>query len=321
MTMRIRQMTGEDQDRVTQIVDELWGHNKLIRSQYELHRADWVETRALLRTTVVVENSDAIVGVGTIFESSLHPAMYIALVNVRRSWQRRGVGAALYNHLADLASDKPWMIKVCDGDTQSVTFLEKRGFQYATSSFIGVIDPRQPTAAMWLQEFPESPAGFHVVSDRERPEGLTRLDLGTMLYRVYAQYHQWNPPGKWPEERIEEVFLGPNTIAGSELWAMDGERPIGAAVLFREDKYSRPDEAHLVHVGVVGQDFERERVLTAQLIRRELEIAAEMGLRVRFEADDEYRPHRALYEASPAREMNRDLQVMVGNPNRREPLI
>ncbi len=95
---------------------------------------------------------------------------------------------------------------------------------------------------------------------------------------------------------------------------MDGEKPIGAAVLFREETYSQPNEAYLVHIGVVKQEPELARRMVGQLIKHELALAAEKGLRVRFEADDEYKPHRALYESSPAIEVNRDLCVMVGKP-------
>lgn len=312
--MRIRPMTVADHDAITLVLDKLWSQNRLMRSQYRWHRGDWPDTPDLLRRSFVAEESSDAVGAGTIIESTLHPAMYVVLINVSPDWQNQGIGTSLYDHLANLASDRPWLVKVCDGDHQSIRFLKRRGFSYVTSSLIGILDPKDDAVEVWQSELPSGISGFRIGGLDESSVGLSRLAMAKMLFRVYAQYHQWNPPGNWSEQQMEDVFLGPNTIVGSEVWAMDGEKPIGAAVLFREEAYSQPNEAYLVHIGVVEQEPQPARRMTAQLIKHEMAFAAEKGLRVRFEADDEYKPHRAFYESSPAIEVNRDLCIMVGRP-------
>ena len=72
--------------------------------------------------------------------------------------------------------------------------------------------------------------------------------------------------------------------------------------------------AYLAHVRVVGPDRPHVHELTAALIRRSLEWAGDAGLRVRFEADEWYAPHLALYETAPAEEVDRDFTILVNDP-------
>lgn len=307
--IHVRPMAVADHAAVNSILDELWGANALMLAQYRWHRGDWPVTPGLLRMTLVAERQRTVVGAATIFESTLHPALYIVLINVAPAWQGQGIGTALYDALAQRAADRPWMVKVSANDQRSIRFLERRGFRYATSSLIGVLDPASDSVQRWMHELPSDLSGVRIAALDEQ-DAPSRLALARMLYQLYAQYHRWNPPSDWTDERVLEIFLGPNTIVGSELWLLEGKTPIGAAVLFHEESLAQPDEAYLVHLGVLESQQRDVQPLTALLVRRELELAAMRRLRVRFEADDDYEPQRALYEAAPANQVSRELCVM-----------
>lgn len=62
---------------------------------------------------------------------------------------------------------------------------------------------------------------------------------------------------------------------------------------------------------MAGADRPGAHEITAALIRRSLEFAADRGLRVCFEADDTYVPHRTLFERAPAIEVDRDFAIMA----------
>jgi GNAT superfamily N-acetyltransferase len=312
--MNPREMTPEDHEQVDRLVQSSWGNNVLMLSQYRVHRGDWPVVERPKRTSLVVCPESEIVGVGTVFESTLHPRMYLVAINVSRAWQRQGVGSCLYSALAHEASDKPWMVKLSRGDQAGRQFLQKRGFTEVADTWMGVLDPTEAATQVWLADLPGAVNGFEVLPLTECAATVTREQFAHELAQVYAQHHQWNPPSTWPPERVLEVFAGSATIAGSELCLLKDGRLIGAGVLFRDKEVSAPNEAYLVHVGVVDQPPVAAARLTHLLIRHEIEIAGRLKMRVRFEADREYIPHRQAFSSAPLVEVNHELYVMAGPP-------
>jgi hypothetical protein len=54
---------------------------------YSIHRI-W-QTPELLRRTLVAEQAGVLVGVGTMFESTIHPLRLALVINVAEGWRRQ----------------------------------------------------------------------------------------------------------------------------------------------------------------------------------------------------------------------------------------
>jgi hypothetical protein len=158
-----------------------------------------------------------------------------------------------------------------------------------------------------MDELPKSMDGFHI----EACPAESLSEAAMVLAQVYTQFHQWNPPAPFSPERAQEIFCGEAMIPNSLLVMMKGDQMIGAANLMHNPSQPEANEGYLVHVGVIG---ETDDALAAALIRRSIELAAARGLKVRFEADDTYQPHRALFEAAPAEDVDRDFGILCNRP-------
>ncbi|MGH2600960.1 MAG: hypothetical protein ACRDJ9_16435, partial [Dehalococcoidia bacterium] len=126
------------------------------------------------------------------------------------------------------------------------------------------------------------------------------------------RYHAWNPMVEISTERALAMFGGAKVIPNSEPCVYAGDELVGAAHLIVHPFKRNADEAYLVNFGVVD-DRSGADDLTAALLRRCLEFAAEHGLRVGFEVDDPYEPHRSLLKAAPATNVSDDFVVMVND--------
>lgn len=305
-------MIPSDENRVAQLLQDLWGHNPLMLTQYRVHRSDWPQQTGLIRKTIVARQQDEVAGVGTLFESTLHPQFLMLVINVAQHWQRQGVGTQLYAALSSAAGDRSCFVKASRSDIAGQCFLERRGYREVSSTLTGVLKLDRAEVAAWAGTLPANIDGCRIVKLIDAPPGVSQLLVARLLAKIYAQYHAWNPPREWSDAEVVERFLGPATIYGSELCLIAGDTPIGAAVLFKDTLLPRPKEGYLVHVGVLGLDHPKAAELTHALIRAELEYAAANGLNVRFEADAEYIPHQQLYAAAPAVEIDQDLFILAG---------
>jgi hypothetical protein len=160
----------------------------------------------------------------------------------------------------------------------------------------------------WMETLPEAVEGIRI----EACPAESMSEAAMVLAQVYTQFHHWNPPAPFSTERAQEIFCGEAMIRDSVLVMIKGDSIIGAANLLRNP--TRPDasEGYLVHVGVIDK---ADEMLTKALIRRSMEFAAGRGLQVRFEADDTYQPHRALFEAAPAEQVDRDFGILCNRPS------
>ncbi|HEU4328038.1 MAG TPA: hypothetical protein VFS21_33180, partial [Roseiflexaceae bacterium] len=96
----IRPFTPADAEAAEELLRQSWGHDPRMQAIYRVHR-DWPEV-GLLRRTLVRPAGAGLAGVGTLFESTIHPLRLFATINVAPGWRGRGVGTALFDALARL---------------------------------------------------------------------------------------------------------------------------------------------------------------------------------------------------------------------------
>ena len=308
----IRPFEAADAEAVTALLEQVWQHDPKMLHVYSLHRA-WPAGTSI-RHTLVAEVDGEVVGVGSLVESDLHPRMLWAAINVAPAHQRCGVGTALYEALEILGDGRPWMVRLTLRDKAGTSFLNKRGYynpRDRVRSIMGVLDPTKDAVKRWLEGLPRDVPGYSLLPLDDPANPATLEDVARVQAKVYRQYHAWNPPVEEPLSAALSHYCGPSVLAGSHLCVLEGERLIGAANLFSHRLGAESEEAYLAHVGVAGVDHPRSKDLTAALIRRTVEWAGERRLKVRFEADQEYVPHHAVYLSAPADEIDRDFAVFV----------
>lgn len=307
----IRPFEASDREPVEALLQDIWAHDPKMLMVYRIHR-EWPSNSSRIQHTRVATLNGTVYGVATLFESALHPRMLWAAVNIAPGWQRQGVGTALYQALEALGDGRPWMVRLTLRDHAGTAFLTQRGFYNPRSQGImGVLDPGRAEVQHWLQELPREVPGYTFVPLDSPANPATLQDVAQVQAAVYRQYHGWNPPVEESTQAALAHYCGPEVFVGSHLCVFEGERLIGAANLFRMTMGDETNVTYLAHVGVVGPDRLHVHELTAALIRRSLEWAAAAGLRVRFEADEWYAPHRALYLNAPADDVDRDFAVFV----------
>ncbi|MEO5953814.1 MAG: GNAT family N-acetyltransferase, partial [Chloroflexia bacterium] len=299
-----------DAPAVDSILAEIWDHDPEMRHVYEYHK-NWQDPpTSLIRQTLVAESQGQVIGVGTIFESTYSPHVLFLSIHVTPSLQRKGVGTTLYNALVALGDARPSTVKMNRKDVAGMSFLAKHEFSPAVNTLRGVIDPSTESVKDWLSTLPSEVDGF-VVENLDDPNcKTTSLEAAKMHFRVYQQYHAWSPPAVPNDERALVWFLG-EAVSGTNLCAYWHGELIGAANLIATPFGSDGSEAYLVWIGVLenlGLDTE---TLTAVLIRRLIEIADRLGLKVRFEADNTYVPHRKILEQAPTNEGDNDFIAMM----------
>lgn len=308
----VRRFEASDAEPVEVLLEQIWEHEPMMLMVYSVHRA-WPPGGPLIRETLVATVAGEVRGAATLIESTLHPKMLWAAINVAPSWQRRGLGSALYDALLSVSDERPWLVKLTLRDEAGTSFLEKRGFYSPRSvrSIMGVLDPRKESVQGWLERLPRDVPGYTFLSLDDPDNPATLEDVARVQASVYRQYHAWNPPVEEPLDRALAHYCGPTVLAGSNLCVFEGETLVGVANLFRHPPESEVGEAYLAHIGVVGRERPQVQELTAALVRRSLEWAQTAGFRVRFEADEAYAPHHALYQSAPADSVDRDFAIYI----------
>ncbi len=309
--MQIRPFNPTDAGLVDAILRSLWGHDPEMLDQYSFMHRDWPKSGDLIRRTLVAVETSEIAGAGTLFENTIHPRWLLVAVNVAPRWQRRGIGSALYDALQRYGDGRPWHVKATLRDAAGMRFLARRGFHPVISTLSGTLDPRRESVRAWMNSLPVEVAGYRVVPFGDPACLATLDDVADILFAVYRQFHAWNPPVDLSRERKGALFCGDDVVPGSIFCVFAGEHLVGAANLFAEPALDHPHMARLSNLGVIDVEQQHADALTAALIRRSLEFAVDHGLAVRFETDDTYRPHRQIFEQTPADDVDRDFVIMA----------
>ena len=309
----IRSFTTADTAPVGHLLHELWGHDGTMFAMYNLHR-DWRPEANLLRSTLVATHNDRVVGVGTIFESTLHPTMLMVIVHVATAWQRQGVGTLLFNALQQAGDGRPWLVKITRRDDAGVQFFHKQGFRLIVDTLTGVLDLQQPRVYEWVKTLPETHTHYKVLNADSPEHNASLTDIALTQAAIYRQFHTWSPPIEESVEQALHHYCGTNVIPGSHFCAYDNTQLIGASNLITNPFRPEANEGYLVNVGVIQAPHRDADTLTAMLIRHTLEFAATRNISVRFEADSTYTPHRILFENAPATDVD-DSFIIMSNQN------
>lgn len=305
--LTIRPCVEQDLPAIAALIEALWPHDATMRVIYTQSHRVWPGS-ALIRQTLVATVDGALVGVGTLFESTIHPRMLFITLNVASAWQRRGIGSRIWAALEALSDNRPWIAKMTRHDPAGMSFLHKRGFKPLVSTLHGLLDPAAPAVRSWIASLPIAVPGYQIIEFEDAPA--KTADVALVHAAIYRQAHEWNPP---IEERVEGAiahYCGPNVIAGSQLCVYRDGQLVGAANLIAHPFEPESGEAYLINLGVVALPAADADLLTGALIRRALEFAAARGLRVRFEADDPHQPFQSWLLHAPADEVDHDFTIM-----------
>lgn len=303
----IRPCAEQDLAAIAALVESSWLHDAAMRMIYTQSHRVWSST-GLIRQTLVATMNDTLVGVGTLFESTIHPQRLFITLNVADDWQRRGIGSQVWAALEALGDDRPWIAKVTRHDPAGMGFLQKRGFKPLVSTLTGLLDPTVPAVQTWIANLPIAVPGYRIIEFEDAPA--TQSNVALIHAAIYRQAHEWNPPIEEGVEGAIAHYCGPNVIAGSQLCVYRDEQLVGAANLIAHPFEPESGEAYLVNLGVVALPAAADP-LTGVLIRRSLEFAAARGLRVRFEADDSHQPFQSWLLHAPASEVDHDFTIMA----------
>jgi GNAT superfamily N-acetyltransferase len=305
----IRPFEQRDAEPLAALLRSLWAHDPTMLALYgSMHRV-W-QAAPLIRQTLVAAVDDTPIGAGTLFESTIHPRMLMVTLNVAEQWQRQGIGSWLWAALGALGNRRPWLAKLTGRDPAGISFLRRRGFRRLAGTLSGVLDPAQAAVQEWLRRLPEVPAGYRILKIDAAPATLAEVAL--LHAAIYRQAHGWNPPIEESAAAALAHYCGPNVLPGSQLCVYCGEKLVGAANLIANPFQPSDHEAYLVNLGTVELPPADAELLTGALIRESLRLAAERGLRLRFEADDAHQPFQSWLLHAPAAERDPDF-VIMGN--------
>jgi hypothetical protein len=266
---------------------------------------------------LVAELQAAIVGVATLFESTIHPCTLFATINVAADRQRQGIGSLLFHELECLGDGRPWLVKITRRDQAGVSFCQKRGFYPLINTLAGVLDPSRAAVERWISKLPAAVPGYEIAPFDAARTSLA--DVALIHAAIYRQSHRWNPPVVEQTEAALARFCGPGVIGGSEFCVWRDQQLVGAAHLIANPFQPDPNEAYLVQLGVVDLPPPDTHALTGALVRRALAFAAEQSLYARFEVDDADQPLYAWLSAAPATAVDRDFMALVNGKIRPVP--
>lgn len=220
---------------------------------------------------------------------SYQPSKYFVYVVVEPTYQRQGVGSAVYNYLMDevaLLEPTKLVSRAREDHDRSLRFLENRGFRPVL---------RAPTSRLTVADF--DPAVFKEKVARVQQSGIAIKTLAQLQNedpdwkrKVYDL--EWeclqDVPSTDPFTRrsmaqFERMILNnPRLLADAWFIAVDGERYVGLSVLWRNLADRR-----LLNTGLTGvvRSHRRRGIATALKVQA-IEYARRNGAQV-IDTDNE----------------------------------
>ncbi|HUG56240.1 MAG TPA: GNAT family N-acetyltransferase [Candidatus Limnocylindrales bacterium] len=207
--------------------DERWDHRR-----YEKSRV------------VAQDEEGVVVGYGEVYQepSRFEPGRYFIRLAVEERWRGRGIGAALWEHLAAELDERRARIACAWADESAAAreFLEHRGFRVVIKGVEQVLE---------LAAF--DPSAFAGAIDRVRAQGIVLADLSTEAARDEDAHRKAH--GLSFAARTDQPTLGQVTAAPYADWlrtnvespqalpdgyavAMDAGRYVGSSSLLRISK-------------------------------------------------------------------------------------
>ncbi|MEZ4860603.1 MAG: GNAT family N-acetyltransferase [Caldilineaceae bacterium] len=145
LTIRPFQSTDDDYNAVVAIQNAVWPDQPETVAWWRYR--DQIRNRQYFYHSLLVEADGQIVASGYCMETpwSYRPGKYALGITVHPAYERRGIGAMLYEHIINLLAARslpPTLLvsNVREDKTQGVRFLQQRGFQQVMRSPISRLD-------------------------------------------------------------------------------------------------------------------------------------------------------------------------------------
>lgn len=159
--------TLADYEAITKINNIVWSYRPKTAEQVKSH--DEARNPNYLFERVLIEVNNQIVGCAVYGENawSYQPGKYFIDITVLPDYQKRGLGAALYEHIFDILSKRDPAPKLLTTDSRddkpnALSFLKKRGFKQVM---------RDPSSEIDVTAF--EPKQFAGALERVRQEGIS----------------------------------------------------------------------------------------------------------------------------------------------------
>ena len=309
MTLEIRPFNNTDEDyrSVVGVSNANWP-DELSAPESWQHRDKHRDPKYLFRR-VVGEVDGEVVAYSSYGESSwAHvPGKYFISVEVHPDHQRRGHGAAMYDHVVGLLSERDPLFFTSDTREDKpdfIRFLTKRGFERQMRYPVSHLNPQ-------TFEF----AKFEGVEKHVAEQGIEIINVPDLPARDPDWKRNWydlececwmdvplpEPPTKGSYEEFASRFDSPNYDASAHFIAIDGDRYVGLTGMWISIA-----EKHKLYTGLTGvvRSHRRKGVATALKLHG-IRFAREYGVTIIETDNEENNPMFGLnlhlgFEAQPA---------------------
>lgn len=238
--IRVRPFHPSDYPRFVKILSEAEGEPHTME-EARARDERWDHRRYEKSRVVAQDEEGVVVGYGEVYQepSRFEPGRYFIRLAVEERWRGRGIGAAVWEHLAAELDERRARIACAWADESAAArdFLEHRGFRVVIRGVEQVLE---------LAAFDGS--AFAGAIERVRAQGIALTDLSGQAARD-ADAHR-KAHGLSFSARTDQPTLGQVTAAPFEDWlrtnvespqalpegyfiAMDAERYVGSASLLR----------------------------------------------------------------------------------------
>jgi len=258
--------------------------------------------------TIVAEEGDSLVGVGSAIGMPWHPGVVLADIMVAEPARRRGTGSALLERVrAEVRSvgSQKLCSQLRPHATAGRAFATARGLRMVMRSRFWRFDPEDPAIRDWIGRATKLDHGYRVdasVSSADPRVGQSIRDLYDWMHAG------WNPMGPISAAQVGAAF-GPNIVPGSVALAFQGDMVAGIANLSRSA--GMPTMRPFVSmVGVTNPKLLKAAELTAHLAAHSFERARTLGLGLEAEADDAHVYLAAALERLPSVDTDQLLQYI-----------
>jgi GNAT superfamily N-acetyltransferase len=299
--MIIRAWEAGDEPAVNQLLGTIWGQHSTDRALFAVHGADQEGPRTFRRSLIAVDDG-RLIGVGTLWETWLHPRRWRVTMHVSPAYRRQGTGSLLLTLLRAMRPDtRPLQTATRASDPDGCRFFKRHGFSLLMRTRRGTLHPAAAVAtisdgaraaAARLEE-----AGHRFLTLPELPPR-ARPEVARLHAAIYHQDHAWDPPVTLSDDDAAACFLAADDlIPGCLHLALAGPTPVAVASL---RSHPLPDRVELGWVGVAPDHAPQATDLTLALTGRCLTQAAAQHCALAFEIDEAATHLWPLFEQLPA---------------------
>lgn len=236
----IREFQSEDYEGVLHVYNTLWPEHATTLEEMRWDDETWDLGKYVFKRYVTVNDAGVVVGAGEYGHSrySFHPQKFWVEVSVHPSWQRRGIGSFLYDHIwRELEGLEAQEVRAWaqEGRYEGARFLERRGFHEKRRTWESTLDLSQFDSS-GLSSRHASSEGIEIATwamERSTPSAARRLyELHIELMRDVPLLGEYTPP---TYDEFEQWNLGsPGHIPEAYFIAEEGQEYIGECVLERQ---------------------------------------------------------------------------------------